>query len=188
MVKNLPVSTGDLGSIPGSRRFPGGGNGNPLQYSCLGSSMDRRVWQAIIHGVTKNQTWMKQLSIQYTYSYDWFTSLYGRSQHDTVKPLCYNEKENTFTDNQVQFPSKRFWGLQGSLAHGNPITIKVPRSCPDQQRVTPVPGWLLGKFCNFSEAWEELRFENKAIFYIIFIWEFFKSCYMYYFINLKMLK
>ena len=41
------------GQVPGSERFPGVGNGNPLQYSCLGNSMDRGAWQAIVHGVTK---------------------------------------------------------------------------------------------------------------------------------------
>ena len=41
VVKNLPVNAGDTGSIPGSGRSPGEGNGNPLQYSCLGNSMDR---------------------------------------------------------------------------------------------------------------------------------------------------
>ena len=49
MVKNLPASAGDLrdvGSIPGLRRSPGGGHGNPLQYSCLENSMNRGVWQA----------------------------------------------------------------------------------------------------------------------------------------------
>ena len=188
MVKNLPASAGDVGSIPGLGRFPGGGNGKPLQYSCLGNPTDRGAWRATVHGVTKIRTWMKQLSTQYTYSYDWFASLCGRNQHNIVKWLSYNEKESTFTDNQVQFSSKRFWGWQASLAYGNHITVEVLRSCPDQQRVTPVPGWLLGKFCNFSEAWEESRFENKAIFYIILIWEFFKSCYIYYSINLKMLK
>ena len=43
----------DPGSVPGSGRSPGGGNGNPLQYSCLGNPMDRGAWQAIVHGVTK---------------------------------------------------------------------------------------------------------------------------------------
>ena len=49
VVKNLPASIGDLrdsGSIPGSRRFPGERHGNPLQYSCLESFMDRGAWQA----------------------------------------------------------------------------------------------------------------------------------------------
>jgi len=42
-VKSLPANAGDLGWIPGLGRFPGGGNGNPLQYSCLGNPMDRGV-------------------------------------------------------------------------------------------------------------------------------------------------
>ena len=45
----------DVGLIPGSRRFPGGGNGNPLQYSCLGNPVDREACQATVHGVTKSQ-------------------------------------------------------------------------------------------------------------------------------------
>ena len=53
MVKNLPVSAGDVSLIPGSGRSPGEGNGNPLQYTCLGNSMDRGVWWGIVHGVAK---------------------------------------------------------------------------------------------------------------------------------------
>ena len=60
VVKNLPASAGDTRdavSIPGLGRPPtGGGNGNLLQYSCLENSMDRGVWWATIHGVTKSQT------------------------------------------------------------------------------------------------------------------------------------
>ena len=44
---------GDTGSIPGSGRSPGEGNGNPLQYSCLGNSMDGGAWQATVHGFTR---------------------------------------------------------------------------------------------------------------------------------------
>ena len=44
---------GDVGLIPGSGRFPGERNGNPLQYSCLGNSMDRGTWWATVHGVAK---------------------------------------------------------------------------------------------------------------------------------------
>ena len=54
--KESECSAGDLGLIPGLRRSPGEGNGNPLQYSCLENSMDRGAWQAIVHGVTKSQT------------------------------------------------------------------------------------------------------------------------------------
>jgi len=52
-VKNPPASAEDEGSIPGSVRSSGEGNGNPLQYSCLENPMDRGAWQAIVHGVTK---------------------------------------------------------------------------------------------------------------------------------------
>ena len=46
---------GDLGSIPGSGKFPGEGHGNPLQYSCLENSMDRGAWQATVYGVAKSR-------------------------------------------------------------------------------------------------------------------------------------
>ena len=54
VVKNPPTNAEDLGSIPGLGRSPGGGNGNPLQYSCLENPMDRGAWQATVHGVTKS--------------------------------------------------------------------------------------------------------------------------------------
>ena len=52
MVKNLPANVEDVGSIPGSGRSLGEGNGNPLQYSCLGNSVDRGAWWVTVHGVT----------------------------------------------------------------------------------------------------------------------------------------
>ena len=57
--KNQPTNAGEAGDpgwIPESGRFPGEGSGNPLQYSCLETPMDREAWQATVHGVTKNQT------------------------------------------------------------------------------------------------------------------------------------
>ena len=59
VVKNPPANAGDVrdtGSIPGSGRLPAGGHGNPLQYSCLGNSMDRAAWWAPVHRATKSQT------------------------------------------------------------------------------------------------------------------------------------
>ena len=56
VVKNPPAIAGDQGSIPGSGRSPGEGNGNPLQYSCLENPMERGAWWAAVHGVTKSQT------------------------------------------------------------------------------------------------------------------------------------
>ena len=66
MVKNPPANAGDIrdaGLIPGSGRSPGGGHGNPLQYSCLKNPMDTGAWQATVHGVTKSWT---QLSDMHT--------------------------------------------------------------------------------------------------------------------------
>ena len=65
MVKNSPANardTRDMGLIPGSGVCPGGGNGNPLQYSCLENHMDRGAWQAMVHSVTQIWTQLKQLS------------------------------------------------------------------------------------------------------------------------------
>ena len=65
MVKNLPANAGgvrDAGSISGLERSPGRGHGSKLQYSCLENPVDRRVWLATVHGVTKSQTRLKQLS------------------------------------------------------------------------------------------------------------------------------
>ena len=54
--KESACNAGDLGSIPGLERSSEEGNGNPLQYSCLGNPMDRGAWWATVHGVTKSQT------------------------------------------------------------------------------------------------------------------------------------
>ena len=65
VVKNLLASAGDIrdmGLIPGSGRSPGGGHGNPLQYSCLENPVGRGAWQAAVHGVTQSQLWPKRLS------------------------------------------------------------------------------------------------------------------------------
>ena len=65
MVKNMPANGGDIrdvGSIAGSGRSPGGGNGNPLQYSCLENPMDKRAWWAMVYRVTKSWIQVKRLS------------------------------------------------------------------------------------------------------------------------------
>ena len=62
VVKNLPANAGDIRdtrSVPGSGRSPGGGHGNPLQYSCLENPMDRGAWWATVQGVVKSQTQLK---------------------------------------------------------------------------------------------------------------------------------
>ena len=66
MVKNPPAKagdTGDVGSIPGSGRFPRDGNGSSLQYSCLGNPMDRGAWWATVHEITESDV-TEQLTTQ----------------------------------------------------------------------------------------------------------------------------
>ena len=74
VVKNLPANAGDMGSIPGSGRSPGEEKGgNPLQYSCLGSPVDRGAWRAIVHGVSESQTRLR----------DWTTTTEEKSAGET---------------------------------------------------------------------------------------------------------
>ena len=65
--KESACNAGDLGSIPGLGRSPGGGNGNPLQYSCLENPMDRGAWQVTVHGVAKSRTWLSNSPAQHRY-------------------------------------------------------------------------------------------------------------------------
>ena len=66
MVKRLPAMR-ETGLIPELGRSPGEGNGNPLQYSCLGNPMDRGAWWATVHGVTKSRTQLKDFTFTIAY-------------------------------------------------------------------------------------------------------------------------
>ena len=90
MVKNLPASAGDAGSIPGPERSPGGGNGNPLQYSCLEIPMDRGAWRATVRGVSESRTrlgnstrWGKRDLVQIRKGQTWLECL---GQGDLMTP------------------------------------------------------------------------------------------------------
>ena len=78
MVKSLPANakdTRDMGLIPGSGRVPGEGNGNPLQYSCLGNSMDRGALWAIVHRVAKESDTTKYIHT-HTHTHTHTSSVY----------------------------------------------------------------------------------------------------------------
>ena len=62
VIKNLPANAGDMSLFPGLGRYPGEGNSNPPQYSCLGNPMDRGSWQATVPGVTKESDTIEQLN------------------------------------------------------------------------------------------------------------------------------
>ena len=64
-VKASACNVGDLGSIPGSGRSPGEGNGNPLWYSCLENPMDRGAWWATVHGVAKSRTGLSNFTFTF---------------------------------------------------------------------------------------------------------------------------
>ena len=88
----------DEGSIPGPGRSPRGGHSNPLQYFCLENPMDRGVWWATVHRVTKSWTWLKRLSTMLTYNSAgvslfliYLPSVTTYSVYDTVQ----NNKEAT---------------------------------------------------------------------------------------------
>ena len=84
VVKNLPANAGDVRDaslIPGLRRCPGGGHGNPLQYSCLENPIDWGALQATVHGAIKSWTGLKRLSMQAVISKDTF----GRYSATTVR-------------------------------------------------------------------------------------------------------
>ena len=61
--KESAYNAGDPSSIPGSGGYPGEGNGNPLQYSCLENTVDRGAWQATVHGVAKSQIWLSNVML-----------------------------------------------------------------------------------------------------------------------------
>ena len=79
VVKNPPAHAEDTGSIPGLGRSPGGGHGNPLQYSCLENPMDRGGWRAMVHAVQKSLTRLstKHYSISSSSSFNVFVDWKG---------------------------------------------------------------------------------------------------------------
>ena len=75
-VKRLAYNAEDLGSISGSGRSSGGGNGNPLQYSCLENPMDRGAWWATVHGVAKSRTRLRDFTSLNCFYYYMMAYLY----------------------------------------------------------------------------------------------------------------
>ena len=100
MVKNLPGNVGDMDSIPGLGRSPGGENSNPFQDSCLGKPTDGGVWWATVHGIAKSQT---QLSMHTQHI---FAKL-NEEPYKYVYPIPCEKKESMSQNNnwfQSNFP------------------------------------------------------------------------------------
>ena len=113
VVKNPPANTREAGLIPGSQRSSGGGNGNPLQYSCLENSIDRGAWRATVHGVTKESDTTQWLnsnnnkeqgggftpSLFTTWARTFATSSRGVSSHphiSSMSPCLFSFKNSSF--------------------------------------------------------------------------------------------
>ena len=82
VIKNPPANSGDMGSIPGSWRSPGGGSDSTLQCSCLENSMHRGAWWATVHGFTKSQTQLSSLS---THAFQTIHSVIDRREQHDIK-------------------------------------------------------------------------------------------------------
>ena len=87
MVKNPPTNAGDPSLIPGLGRSPGEGNGNPLQYSCLGNPTDRGTSRAAVHGVTKSQKQLHMKTIISFRTYSTGSSLVSTWMGELILPF-----------------------------------------------------------------------------------------------------
>ena len=152
--------TGDRDSIPESGRYPGGKNGNPLQYSGLENPMDRRDWRAIVHGVAKSQTRLKWLGVH--------------AWRVTVFTLCtllgwargYKRAGKVVEDEGQSMGDRKRWGQKRvtqraalpSLAHTFWLLGQPPASSTQQCccLVGLSPGW--GKISKISKSLILLKF------------------------------
>ena len=111
-VKNLPANAGDTrdaGSIPGSGKSPGVGNGNPFQYSCLENTMDRGAWWATVHGVEKM-------------GYDWATEHHHHLKYRYAPSgLCLKVFKIIFYKVCHSLLVEKFWPSSWSLVSLNPV-------------------------------------------------------------------
>ena len=142
--KESACSVGDLGSIPESGRSSGEGNGNPLQYSCLGNPMEWRAWQATVHGVAKSRTWLSS----FTYICDTIIQGFpgGASGKETTRQ-CRRKSKKRQPVALVILPR----GLceQKSLAGNSPCGCKeldMTKSLSWRRQWRPIPVLLPGKF------------------------------------------
>ena len=109
--KESACNVGDLGSIPGSGRSPGEGNGNPLQYLCLENPMDGGAWQATVHDVTKCQTWPRNFTFFH------FATRHAHSEslldHPMAPPPAITdiwESPAKISSSKLGAPSRQFTG------------------------------------------------------------------------------
>ena len=145
-VKNLPASagdTGDTGSIPGLGRFSGGGNGNPLQYSCLENPMDRGDWQSSPQGLKESEMteWLSTL-LHLTLNYKIFNRLSLRWVTDRVLHLIVDSQHISLCVQgyHVEFYGSFCW-TQYLAQFGCPMSVELNR----------IPGaWTVSYFLSWA--------------------------------------
>ena len=150
MVKNPPASIGDLGSIPRSGRSPGGGNGNPLQYSCLETPMNRGAWRATVHRIAESGTTEHTHTHTHTRTH-WNLKCETRVDLMVCQKMgmgsfcCYNVAHETHTQSIPRvcwhwLREPPCWGPRGPLAtaarkswHRCHVNISIKAGCSHTQ-------------------------------------------------------
>ena len=128
MVKNWPANTGDerhVSLIPGSGRSPGVANGTPHKYSCLENSMDRGAWQATVHRVTQNPTWLSTTTGK---------ALYASSKYQ-IKKTSRNKSFEFSAQNSLHEDAALFHLESGSLECPGETGISFPEG-PRETAIT----------------------------------------------------
>ena len=119
VIKHLPVNAGDLrdrGSTSGSGGYPGGGHGNPPQYSCLENPMNRGAWRTIVHRVANSQTWLKRISMN---TWDLFSSFI--TFIFTLSCLFFSDLLFAFLSGSIFFQFTSFSKLSANILGSLPL-------------------------------------------------------------------
>ena len=116
VVKNPPANAGDLVLVLGLRKSPGGGNGNPLQYSCLGNPTDRGAWRATVHRVAKESDRTQQVNKNNNVYVHLLLFIYereGDTQIQTLVQICTNTEIFAYIINKkLTFLKWLQWGMK----------------------------------------------------------------------------
>ena len=156
MGKESVCNAGEVGSVPGWGRSPGGQHGNPLQYSCLKNPRGRGAWWAIVHRVTKSRTQLKQLSTN-THTYSWLTMFWWFQVNSKgTQPYIYMYP---FSPILLSHPGCH---ITSSRVKRHEVVGQVERSKPaEQSRLGP---WDPGSWTeDLRELWEGMGHQGRSV-------------------------
>ena len=149
--KESICNTGDLGSIPGSGRSPGEGNGYPLQCSCLENSMDRGAWRTTVHGITKRQTQLRDFTF-FPLSRDykiWWTLYVPRKNRKWSKSDFILKRTTKMKNNLTNFVRASMNACYFDfLKVLEEISLRCKLLCPRSRIIKSLSSWIqLIAFC-----------------------------------------